>query len=154
RDYQELPGAIDLERYPPYYRRNFHWQTDGYFSRRSAELYDLSTGLLFAGTTDVMRRQVIPPISRFLLAAATGDAPTNGAIASNGGGAAPSDAAAAASRPRRACEHRLLDVGCGTGRTLAQIALAHPRLRLYGVDLSPYYVQAARDILRGVPDVS
>jgi ubiquinone/menaquinone biosynthesis C-methylase UbiE len=123
RDHRDLPASVDLDRYPPYYRRNFHWQTDGYFSRRSAALYDLSTELLFLGTTDVMRRQVIPPISRFL---------------AHGG-------------PR---DGRVLDVACGTGRTLAQIAVAHPELKLYGVDLSPYYVQAARNVLHGVADVS
>src|SRR6266403_1027306 len=64
RDHDDLPGDVDLGRYPPYFRRNFHWQSDGYLSCRSAELYDLTVELLFAGTADVMRRQVIPPVSR------------------------------------------------------------------------------------------
>lgn len=62
RDYKDLPGDLDLAAYPPYYRRTFHWQSDGYLSRRSAELYDVGVELLFGGTADVMRRQVIPPI--------------------------------------------------------------------------------------------
>lgn len=124
KDYRALPEDVDVERYPPYFRRTFHWQTDGYLSRRSAELYDVGVELLFAGTADVMRRQVIPPISRALAA-----------------GELPRDA-------------RLLDLGCGTGRTLAQIAVAHPRLRLSALDLSPYYLQAARAALADVPDVS
>lgn len=123
RDSEDLPPDVDVGRYPRYFRRNFHWQTDGYLSRRSAELYDVAVELLFAGTSDVMRRQVIPPISRHLAAAG-------------------------------AREMRLLDVGCGTGRTLAQIAVAHPGLRLAGVDLSPYYLQAARRVLADVADVS
>ena len=123
RDHDDLPGDVDLERYPPYFRRNFHWQSDGYLSCRSAELYDLTVELLFAGTADVMRRQVIPPVSRVV------------------GDGARSDV-------------RLLDVACGTGRTLVQIARAHPRLRLYGLDLSPYYLQVARRVLADVPDVS
>jgi len=123
RDHDDLPGDVDLERYPPYFRRNFHWQSDGYLSCRSAELYDLTVELLFAGTADVMRRQVIPPVSRVV------------------GDGARSDV-------------RLLDVACGTGRTLAQIARAHPRLRLYGLDLSPYYLQVARRVLADVADVS
>jgi ubiquinone/menaquinone biosynthesis C-methylase UbiE len=123
RDHGDLPADVDVDRFPPYFRRTFHWQSDGYLSRRSAELYDLGVELLFAGTSDVMRRQVIPPISRFL--------------ATTGGR-----------------EVRLLDVACGTGRTLSQIAVAHPRLRLYGVDLSPYYVQVARRVLADVSDVS
>jgi len=123
RDHDDLPPVADVARYPRYFRRNFHWQTDGYLSRRSAELYDLGVELLFAGTSDVMRRQVIPPITRFL------------------GGAG-------------GRETRLLDVGCGTGRTLAQIAVAHPAVRLSGLDMSPYYLQVARTVLGGVPDVS
>ena len=107
RDHQDLPADVDLERYPHYFRRNFHWQTDGYLSRHSAEVYDLTVEVLFNGTADIMRRQVIPPISRFLARGGASDA-------------------------------RLLDIGCGTGRTLRQIATAHPRLRLSGVDLSPY----------------
>ncbi len=122
-DYRDLPADVDVERYPPYFRRTFHWQTDGYLSRRSAELYDVSVELLFAGTADVMRRQVIPPISRALGSGLARDA-------------------------------RLLDLGCGTGRMLAQIAIAHPELRLCGLDLSPYYLQVARAALADVADVS
>ena len=44
---------------------------------------------------------------------------------------------------------RLLDVGCGTARTLRQIAIAHPDLALVGVDLSRYYLEVARGLLRG-----
>ena len=121
--YKDLPREVDTERYPPYFRRTFHWQTDGYLSRRSAELYDVAVELLFAGTADVMRRQVIPPISRALAAGLAADS-------------------------------RLLDLACGTGRMLAQIAAAHPRLRLWALDLSPYYLQEARATLADLPDVS
>ncbi|HEY6180397.1 MAG TPA: class I SAM-dependent methyltransferase, partial [Kofleriaceae bacterium] len=110
--FRDIP-AVDKSRYPAYYRRTFHWQTDGYFSDHSAEIYELGVELLFRGTADVMRRQIIPPITRFVRAA---------------------DSA----RPLR-----LLDVACGTGRTLHQIAQAHPHLRLYGVDLSPAYIREA-----------
>lgn len=116
RRWEDLPDGAGAASYPPYYRRNFHWQTDGYLSRGSAELYDLDVEMVFLGTADVMRRQVIPPISRMLRA--TGDT-----------------------------RARLLDVGCGTGRLLLQIAAAHPALALTGVDLSPFYVDAARRLL-------
>jgi len=72
-----------------------------------------------------MRGQVTPPITRWLRD--TGIAPAR---------------------------VRLLDVACGTGRTLHQLATAHPALRYHGVDLSPYYVQAARKLLRDVGEVS
>ena len=113
-DYKDIP-SVDKAQYPAYYRRNFHWQTDGYFSEHSAEVYELGVELLFRGTADVMRRQIIPPITRFL-------------------------------RSERAT--RLLDVGCGTGRTLHQIARTHPDLRLWGVDLSPAYIKVARERVR------
>lgn len=118
RDHRDLPPEADSARYPDYFRRNFHWQTDGYFSRRSARLYDLGVELLFLGVADVMRRQVIPPITREL-----------------------------ARRGRR--DLALLDVACGTGHTLRQIAAAHPDLSLSGVDLSRFYVDEARARLRG-----
>src|SRR5690606_15601042 len=40
RHHDDLPRALDRSRYPHYYLRNFHWQTDGWFSERSARVYD------------------------------------------------------------------------------------------------------------------
>lgn len=122
-DYQDLPGTVDLSRFPAYFRRNFHWQSDGYFSLRSARLYDPSVEMLFFGVADVMRRQVIPPIARFLRASGT---------------AAP----------------RVLDVACGTGRTLKMLHDTLPEARLWGLDLSPFYVQVAREVLARVPEAT
>src|SRR5262245_8475342 len=48
-DWKDLPAAVDLHEYPAYYRRTFHWQSDGYLSRRSAELYDVGVEFLFGG---------------------------------------------------------------------------------------------------------
>lgn len=124
RDWRSLPGDVELSRYPAYYRRTFHWQRDGYLSRRSAELYDLGVELVFTGSGDVMRRQVIPPI------------------------------AAALQAPCRGAPCRVLDVACGTGRTLLQLAHVFPGQDLYGLDLSPYYLQVAREVLAEVPNVS
>lgn len=53
-----------LEELPRYYRRNFHFQTDGYLSRESAELYEHEVELLFSGTADAMRRLVIPALRK------------------------------------------------------------------------------------------
>jgi ubiquinone/menaquinone biosynthesis C-methylase UbiE len=121
--FRDIP-EVDKQRYPAYYRRTFHWQTDGYFSDHSAEVYELGVELLFRGTADVMRRQIIPPVTRAVHAA---------------GGAS---------------RVRLLDVACGTGRTLHQLAVAHPALRLYGIDLSPAYVRLARRRLADVAEVA
>jgi ubiquinone/menaquinone biosynthesis C-methylase UbiE len=122
KNFHDLPEDAESDRYPRYYRRNFHWQTDGYFSRHSARIYDIGVELLFLGTADVMRRQLIPPISRFVTGAGE--------------------------------PVRLLDVACGTGRLLKQIAVAHPQIRLTGLDLSPYYVQQARSLLADHADAS
>ena len=62
--WRDLPDDIALEEFPPYYRRNFHWQRDGYLSAESAELYEIGVQLLFLGGAEVMRRQVLPPIVR------------------------------------------------------------------------------------------
>jgi ubiquinone/menaquinone biosynthesis C-methylase UbiE len=111
RDYRDLPGNVALQDFPAYYRRTFHWQTDGYFSRHSAELYDLGVELLFLGCGDVMRRQALAEVMR--------------------------------QKPHGPV--RLLDVGAGTGRFLMQAARSLPDAELVGVDLSPWYVQFARD---------
>src|SRR5690606_8778341 len=64
RNHRDLPANVDLSAYPAYYRRTFHWQTDGYFSRHSAKLYDLGVELLFIGVADVMRRQALAEVVR------------------------------------------------------------------------------------------
>jgi len=64
KGWNDLPETVDTKRYPPYYRRNFHWQSDGWFSRRSAYIYDVSVEVLFLGSADVMRRQVLPHLVR------------------------------------------------------------------------------------------
>ena len=60
--HDDLPAHVDRSRYPRYYLRTFHWQTDGWLSDRSARLYDASVEFLFAGTADIMRRMAIPPL--------------------------------------------------------------------------------------------
>ncbi|MDK4806262.1 MAG: class I SAM-dependent methyltransferase [Novosphingobium aromaticivorans] len=44
---------------------------------------------------------------------------------------------------------RVLELGCGTGRNLAQIARAWPGARLHGLDISPAMLTVARDRLGG-----
>lgn len=67
KDGQEVfRTAAGPGRYPRYYLQNFHYQTDGYLSRRSAELYDFQVEVLFGGSADLMRRQALAPIARHL----------------------------------------------------------------------------------------
>jgi ubiquinone/menaquinone biosynthesis C-methylase UbiE len=126
-DFRELPEDAAPGRYPRYYARNFHYQTDGYLGHTSAALYDLQVELLFGGTADAMRRRIVPHLVRL-------------ARARN----------ASAARPLR-----LLDVGCGTGHLLRMIGAALPtESKLFGIDLSPHYIARAREVLPRDLDVS
>jgi ubiquinone/menaquinone biosynthesis C-methylase UbiE len=108
----KAPGA---ERYPTYYRRHFHFQSDGYLSAASAERYDHQVEVLFGGGAAAMRRQALVPLREALLEIK--------------GGARPA---------------RLLDIACGTGVFLADVKRNHPRLSVTGIDLSLPYLAVAR----------
>ncbi len=55
-----------VEEMPRYYRRNFHFQRDGYLSSESAELYEHQVEILFGGAADAMRRMILEPlVARF-----------------------------------------------------------------------------------------
>ena len=62
-NWKELPPHAYTGSYPDYYLRTFHWQTDGWFSEKSARRYDASVQFLFGGVADIMRRMALPPIS-------------------------------------------------------------------------------------------
>ena len=107
-------GAVpEIEGMPDYFRRTFHYQTDGYLSDRSAMLYDTQVEVLFLGTAAMMRRQALAPIARYL-----------------------------AARPEIALP-RLLDIACGTGLFLGELGKAFPAIRRSGLDLSAPYLKAA-----------
>lgn len=44
---------------PDYSKRNYHFQTDGYFSEKSARIYEHQVETLFSGTAAPMRRMLI-----------------------------------------------------------------------------------------------
>jgi ubiquinone/menaquinone biosynthesis C-methylase UbiE len=115
--YQDFAADIKTEGYPKYYLQNFHYQTDGYLSDRSANLYDLQVELLFNGSADVMRRRILAPLKKAL---------------------------SGISQPR------VLDIACGTGRTLKMLRGALLDASLYGVDLSPAYLRKANQLLSEV----
>lgn len=121
--YQEVATQLDTSIYPNYYVQNFHHQTDGYLSDWSANLYDVQVDLLFNGATDAMRRRVLAPLKRGLAAFSSLD-------------------------PR---EIRVLDVACGTGRTLKNLRAMLPQASLYGVDLSAPYLRKANQLLAQIP---
>jgi len=45
---------------PDYFHRNFHFQTGGYLTEKSAELYEHQVEILFSGAADAMRRLILP----------------------------------------------------------------------------------------------
>ncbi|PSB56126.1 methyltransferase [Chroococcidiopsis cubana SAG 39.79] len=119
KQYEDFSPEIDTTGYPDYYRQTFHHQTDGYLSDRSANLYDLQVELLFSGTTDAMRRRILSPLKQGLKAFNSVS-------------------------PQQI---RVLDVACGTGRTIKLTRAALPQASLYGTDLSPAYLRKAEQLL-------
>ncbi len=51
---------------PRYYQQNFHFQSDGWFSKESAKRYDHQVEVLFTGGADAMRRQALVPLAKAL----------------------------------------------------------------------------------------
>ncbi|WP_108663605.1 class I SAM-dependent methyltransferase [Acuticoccus kandeliae] len=64
QSHQELDR--EDSRRPRYYMQNFHFQTDGWMSERSAELYDTQVETLFLGAAAAMRRQGLVPIAQMV----------------------------------------------------------------------------------------
>lgn len=120
--FNEFSEGVKTAGYPQYYVRNFHYQTDGYFSEQSANLYDLQVEILFNGCADPMRRRILAPLKAGL---ASMSSPTS--------------------------QFRILDVACGTGRTLRLLRAAFPHASLHGVDLSPTYLRKANQSLLELP---
>lgn len=55
----------EFEGMPRYFRRNFHFQTNGYLSEESAEIYEHQVDLLFSGATQAMRRLLLEPMKDY-----------------------------------------------------------------------------------------
>lgn len=117
--YQEFDAGVETEGLPSYYVQNFHHQTNGYLTDTSANLYDLQVEILFNGTADPMRRRILAPLKEGLKAFSD---------------VLPS-------------QIKVLDVACGTGRTLRNTRGMLPKASLYGVDLSAAYLRKANQLL-------
>lgn len=122
--YHEFPETVNRAAYPKYYLQNFHHQTDGYLSDYSANLYDLQVELLFGGMADPMRRRILKLVKRAITNISTPAQPV-----------------------------KLLDVACGTGRTLRLLQGAFSEMSLFGVDLSAAYLRKANQLLSQLPGV-
>ena len=60
---REEPAAAQV---PAYYAQDFHFQTGGYLTEASAQLYDIQVETLFMGAAGPMRRTALAPIAEFL----------------------------------------------------------------------------------------
>ena len=114
----EIRQSFSSDRYPDYYLRNFHFQTDGWLSTQSAKIYDYQVEALFLGTADAMRRQLLPSMGAFF----------------NQKGAAGAGV-----------QH--LDIATGTGRFLSFVLDNWPSLEATALDLSPFYLAEAKSTL-------
>lgn len=101
----------NLEDFPDYYQRNFHHQTDGYLSDKSAYFYEHQVELLFRGLADPMRRRLLKPLIKKL---------------------------------KGKKNPRILEIACGTGTFTRYLAEALPQASITAVDISPSYVQHAK----------
>lgn len=61
KDFNEEAQSY-LDEVPEYFQRNFHFQSGGYLTKKSAELYEHQVEILFSGAADAMRRLIIPLI--------------------------------------------------------------------------------------------
>lgn len=58
--------ADKLDRFPVYYRQNFHYQSDGWLSDESARIYDTQVEILFTGAADAMRRGAMAELAHLI----------------------------------------------------------------------------------------
>jgi ubiquinone/menaquinone biosynthesis C-methylase UbiE len=65
--HQEVRAATGADaRRPRYYLQNFHFQSGGWMTEESAELYDMQVEVLFQGAANAMRRQGLVPLAEEL----------------------------------------------------------------------------------------
>ena len=108
--------------YPKYYQTAFHYQTDGWMSQRSANVYETSTETLFLGRQDAMQRSALGPIIDYSKTFQMKSSSNDG-------------------EPLK-----VLEVACGTGRFMTFIRDGLPLdTECTAVDLSPFYLDKARD---------
>jgi ubiquinone/menaquinone biosynthesis C-methylase UbiE len=124
QQFQTFSPNVETAGYPDYYVQTFHHQTDGYLSDASANLYDVQVELLFNGGADAMRRRILAPLQQGLQTAFAAIEPS---------------------------QIRVLDVACGTGRTLKMLRGLLPKASLHGLDLSPAYLRKANQVVSQNP---
>lgn len=113
-DYTRTPIWMDGSIYPDYYKRPFHYQSDGWMSSRSAAAYNMLTELLFDGCQDPMQRLAVAEVyARFR----SHDRPI------------------------------IVELAAGTGKVATHVRHFLPRAQLTVTDLSPFFLERARDMM-------
>eukprot|EP00574_Skeletonema_japonicum_P000561 CAMPEP_0201738508 /NCGR_PEP_ID=MMETSP0593-20130828/45287_1 /ASSEMBLY_ACC=CAM_ASM_000672 /TAXON_ID=267983 /ORGANISM="Skeletonema japonicum, Strain CCMP2506" /LENGTH=496 /DNA_ID=CAMNT_0048232729 /DNA_START=168 /DNA_END=1658 /DNA_ORIENTATION=- len=103
--------------YPEYYRNAFHYQSDGWMSTDSANVYETSTETLFLGRQDAMQRTSLAPLVEY-----------------------------SKTRKDKSKPLKVLEIACGTGRFMTFMRDNLPiDTECTAVDLSPFYLDKARD---------
>lgn len=131
RTHNDLPEESKDIDFPDYYTRNFHFQTDGYFSEKSAAIYDHQVQILFRGTAHMMRRIAIPEIYEHLKRKL-------------------------AAHPKTPV--KVLDMGAGTGSSTKPLSAINLNSgdhmkEITHFELSPAYSQYAKKMLKDCPSV-
>ena len=62
RAYNEVLNETSRGKRPRYYLQNFHYQSGGWLTEKSAELYDTQVEILFNGSANAIRRQALPQL--------------------------------------------------------------------------------------------
>jgi ubiquinone/menaquinone biosynthesis C-methylase UbiE len=112
---QLFENPLPLKDFPEYYQQSFHYQSGGYLSEESAELYDYQVEVVFSGTAEAMRRHGIKALS---LAKKHKIYPSQEKL-------------------------KILDIACGTGAFTYELKRHFPLSDVTGLDLSPWYLKQA-----------
>jgi ubiquinone/menaquinone biosynthesis C-methylase UbiE len=62
RAHDEVLNETTRGKRPRYYLQNFHYQSGGWLTAKSAELYDTQVEILFNGSANAIRRQALPQL--------------------------------------------------------------------------------------------
>jgi ubiquinone/menaquinone biosynthesis C-methylase UbiE len=106
------------EGFPAYFRQNFHWQSGGWLTPESAELYDFQVETIFTGSAGAMRRAT----ALALFAQSLKGLDHRSLVCA--------------------------EIACGTGQFALETLRNFPRLDLTAFDMSPAYAQKARQSLQ------
>ncbi len=103
--------------FPAYFRQNFHWQSGGWLTPESADLYDFQVETIFTGSAGAMRRSTALALLAKSLKGIDQRTTT------------------------------CVELACGTGQLAREVMRNFPRLRFTALDMSPPYAAAAAKAL-------